>query len=36
LKDAHDAANSGDTILVYPFAGQYSGIASKKEAENCW
>jgi hypothetical protein len=30
LKDAHDAANSGDTILVYPFAGQYSGIAVKK------
>jgi hypothetical protein len=30
LKDAHDAANSGDTILVYPFAGKYSGIEVKK------
>jgi hypothetical protein len=30
LQNAHDAANSGDTILVYPFAGKYSGIAVKK------
>jgi len=30
LQDAHDAANSGDTILVYPFAGKYGGIEVKK------
>jgi len=31
LKDAHDAANSGDTILVYPFAGSYNAIDVTKK-----
>jgi hypothetical protein len=31
LQDAHDAANSGDTILVYPFAGAYNAISVKKK-----
>jgi len=31
LKDAHDAANSGDTILVYPFAGEYDAIEVTKK-----
>jgi len=31
LQDAHDAANSGDTILVYPFAGSYSAIDVTKK-----
>jgi len=31
LRDAHDAANSGDTILVYPFAGLYGAITVTKK-----
>jgi len=31
LKDAHDAANSGDTILVYPHGVSYSAIEISKK-----
>ncbi|KPA11785.1 cell surface glycoprotein [Candidatus Magnetomorum sp. HK-1] len=31
LQDAHDAANSGDTILVYPFGGTYDAITVTKK-----
>jgi len=31
LQDAHDAANSGDTILVYPYAGSYNAIEVTKK-----